>query len=54
MTNFIGTIKEVTHFIRGSAKRISAFKKNIGNIEDMNKRKLLTGLCETRWVGRTS
>jgi Domain of unknown function (DUF4371)/hAT family C-terminal dimerisation region len=51
ISNCIGTIKEVTNFIRASAKRMHLFKEKVADIQGCSK-KILSGLCETRWVER--
>ena len=49
ISNCIGTIKEVTNFVKGSAKRMTLFKK-IATCVSGSARKTLLGLRETRLV----
>ena len=49
ISNRIGTIKEVTNFVKGSARRMTLFKK-IATCVSGSVRKTLLGLSETRLV----
>ena len=49
ISDCIGTIKEVTNFVKGSAERMILFKK-IATCVSGSARKTLLGLSETRWV----
>lgn len=52
ISNCIGTIKDITHFLRGSAKRMSLFKEKLDLHVTECVKKTLSSLSETRWVER--
>ena len=52
ISNCISTIKEVTNFVKASAKRMTLFKEKITTCVSGSARIILLGLSETRWVER--
>lgn len=48
----IGTIKEVTNFIRDSALRMNHFLDKLKQEKEYNSGKKIKKMCETRWVER--
>ena len=52
IANCLSTVKDVTTFVRSSAKRMMALKQNIETARVASTNTSLTSLCETRWVDR--
>ena len=47
ISNCIGTIKKVTNFVKGSAKRMTLLKEKIASCDSGSARETLLGLSDT-------